>query len=150
MDTLVGWMGMLAGLGAIGYAWLLHLRVQATESWPTARGEIIEASVEREASSSMNNKSATFAPKIRYRYEVNGRQYTSNTIMLGGTLDTSSRDRAAERVQRWPVGTTVPVFYNPRRPQQSCLERKSEGIWFTVAIGAFFFVFGLSFAGYIG
>lgn len=151
METLFGSIAVVTGIGAIGYAWLLHKQVQATAGWPTARGEILEARMERESSSQLNNRSATFAPKIRYRYEVNGRSFTSNTIMPGGTLDTSSRERAEERLRRWPAGTVVPVFYNPRRPHQSCLERHAEGIGFTVAVGAFMIAFGLGFAGgYIG
>lgn len=150
MEQLFGWVAMLAGAGAIGYAWLLHRRSEAIASWPTAHGEILGTAVEREHSTRGHGPRVTFAPRIRYRYEVKGRSFTSDTIAPGGTLDTSSEDRAAERTRRWPVGAKVPVFYNPRNPREAYLQSDAEGAWFIAAIGAVMGLAGLGFAGFIG
>lgn len=150
MEQFFGWVAMLAGAGAIGYAWLLHRRADAIAHWPTSAGSILESRVEREHNANTNGPRITFAPRIRYQYEVQGRSFTSDKIAVGGTLDTSSEQRAAERTRRWPVGATVPVFYNPRNPREAYLKTDAEGAWFIAAVGAVMGLVGLGFAGFIG
>jgi len=150
MEQLFAWAAMVAGAGAIGYAWLLHRRAEVVASWPRTQGEFLESRVERERSSSTHGASITFAPRIRYQYEVQGRRFTSVKIAVGGTLDTSSEERAAERTHRWPVGAAVPVFYNPRDPSEAYLETDAESVWFIGAIGAVVGLVGLGIAGFIG
>lgn len=150
MEQLFAWTAMLAGAGAIAYAWWLNQRAGVVASWPRTQGEVLESRVERERSSSTHGSTITFAPRIRYQYEVQGRSFTSDRIAVGGTLDTSSKKRAAERTRRWPVGAKVPVFYNPRDPSEAYLKPDAESVWLIGAIGAVVGLVGLGFAGFIG
>ncbi len=61
----------------------------------------------------------TFFPAVEYTYEAEGRDWTGTRIMLvdGG----SSFDQARARVDRFPVGTKVTVYYNPHDASQAVL-----------------------------
>ena len=149
LRTLFAVVVIVVGIGAMLYAWRDLRRVQAAQSWPVARGEIIESQVVR--GRSVRQQRAVWEARIRYRYEARGREYTGNTIVIGGTLDTEDRQRAQDRVDRWPVGASVPVFYDPGNPADGCLEREAEGFWFVTGIGALFVAVGVGiYMGWLG
>jgi hypothetical protein len=64
-------------------------------------------------------------PMVVYEYEVNGVKYISNRVRvqdqsgptMGGSL------YANPLLKRYPVGAIVTVYYNPRDPKESALER---------------------------
>ena len=50
---------------------------------------------------------------------------------------------AETRCRKYPVGATVDVHYNPIKPQDACLERTSEGLWFIIPVSIVFLLIGL-------
>ena len=64
-------------------------------------------------------------PMVVYEYNVNGTKYISNRVRvqdasgptMGGAL------YANPLLKRYPKGATVTVYYNPRNPKESALER---------------------------
>jgi hypothetical protein len=134
-----------AGLILIGGWFIRHSlrtrdRVEEAKRWPSVQGEVVESEVKRHAH--RRRKSVTYEARIRYRYEVNGTPYTGKAIVIGGEVR-SSRVKAAARCEKYHVGATPAVFYDPSNPETACLERVHEGLWLELVGGAFGIAIGL-------
>jgi Protein of unknown function (DUF3592) len=74
---------------------------------------------------------------VRYEYEVRGCQYASNRVQFGGAISTNLADVRAT-TQCYRKDKEVTVFYHPRHPKVSTLERKVSGHVFAwLPIGLF-------------
>jgi hypothetical protein len=58
---------------------------------------------------------------IEYSYKVDGQEYHNTVGESGG-----SRAGAEAEVARYPVGTELEVYYNPKDPTHSSLEKRGE------------------------
>lgn len=107
-----GVFGMLWGVSATHEAY-------ASQSWPSVSGQVTSSHVETD----LNNDSLTtiFGAAIRYTYTFQGQEYTGECVSCAG-VSTSDWNDAQRIVDRYPVGKSVRVFYNPAKPQESVLE----------------------------
>lgn len=109
-------------LGGVGY--LIHKRIQqgkafreAAQTWPSTRGTVLMSSVQMGYRGSVH-------PVVVYQYEVNGKPHQSQIIKAGEQyLNIRLAGQAQETVNRYPIGATVTVYYNPDNPAESALER---------------------------
>ncbi len=94
--------------------------LQSSQSWPSTTGTIVKSRVEVRGGSTTTSVDA----KIVYEYEVGGRQYQGEqirvddrhrVIQVGG--------QAYEMIDRYPMGASVTVYYNPDDPAEAGLER---------------------------
>lgn len=95
-----------------------------SQSWPSTTGTIIFADVKRVSDGEGND---LYKPDVRYRYQVNDKQYHSRriTFKLQNPLENMfGRDqrRAAEIVRQYAIGREVTVYYQPNRPKRATLE----------------------------
>jgi len=132
-----------AGLLLIGGWFIRHSlrtrdRFEEAKRWPSVPGEVVESEVKRHR----RRKSVTYEARIRYRYEVDGKQFTGKAVVIGGEVR-SSRAKAEARCDTYPVGASPAVFYNPQGPEEACLERAHEGLWLELVGGAFGVAIGL-------
>ena len=115
----------------------------AMKSWPVATGRIVESKVEEYRQSA--GSSGTYAgsrarmtlyrPVVRYQYEVNGKRFHGDRIAQSPGWNRGVADFAAAVTQRYPVGSTVDVRYNPKRPNEAVLEPRTPRSWiFALAI----------------
>lgn len=108
--------GVLFGFGLLSMVIALGLNFQQVRTgfWPTTTGVI-------EVSESRRFRSGSANVQVSYSYLVNGKRYGSSRI---ATRDESFDDVrfAMEVADRYPVGQTVPVSYNPRNPSFAILE----------------------------
>lgn len=146
-DFIMIILGLLfsgSGVYAVGIIWIKQDKVKRSQRWPSVQGEVVESEVRKESRIMANHTPlTTFHARIRYRYVVGGSAYESDTICLGGELNTSMMGRAEERCFQYPVGALVTVYYDPRDPRSSCLEKKGELTWFVYGIGLVFLVVGI-------
>lgn len=69
---------------------------------------------------------------IHYEYRVNGKRYTGKRVSLGEDLGDHD---VAGMLDRYPLGSSVTVYYNPANPAEAVLERDApEGVWRTMII----------------
>jgi hypothetical protein len=115
VDAIGG--GVFVILGSVFLALLFTGTWQGKASlqWPTVEGEIVESFVSEEY-----DEGRCYRPKIRYRYQVNDQEYTSELTTFKAYW--LVRKTAEKMVDRYPVGSRVQVHYNPRRPKQAVLE----------------------------
>ncbi|MCX7786276.1 MAG: DUF3592 domain-containing protein [Spirochaetes bacterium] len=131
------WMLLFLGGGILLIAKGGYDAYQALRSytWPVAEGQIVSSSVEREIHP---GKEPTYYPRISYVYRVDNREYTGNKIFFG-EYGTGSLSSAQKIVDPYPIGKKVPVYYDPRTPENGVLERGA--FWSSFAI----LIFGLLF-----
>jgi hypothetical protein len=113
---------------------------QESGNWPGTQGTIISSHVSKQTrrDSKTRRNVITYYPRVQYRYQVNGRQYTSNRIEFGGT--SGGMERMAKKVvNRYPAGKKVVVHYNPGDPEYAVLE---AGLTWS---GLFIFLGGIVF-----
>jgi len=92
------------------------------QAYPDVPGEITHSEVRRE----FDNERDSFHPEVRYRYQVDGRDFTGERVHFYGFGDGNARS-AKEVIAKLPVGQRVAVFYNPRDPGNAALQRMLDG-----------------------
>lgn len=123
---LLGAFGMLlllAGTGLLGAGLWTIGRSVMTKSWPTAPGVVVSSEIDvRDGRSDVDEVPVTtYHPAVHYAYDVDGRRYVGERITCGdfGSTDLGGRRAVAER---YPLGSTVTVHYDPDAPQLAVLE----------------------------
>ena len=134
------------GAYAVTFSWFKSLKVKKSQSWPKVSGEITRSEVTSHRARTGKTRNTIYTSSIEYKYEVNGQSYINSTICIGGMFNTSMPKRAEDRCAKYPQGSTVSVYYNPKKPNESCLEKRGEASWFTPLIGGIFFILGLLIA----
>jgi hypothetical protein len=131
MEQVIGVIALLAGfvltnviLGAIVI--LPTLKARRAKAWPTVSGQIIRSELTRGASS---RGGTTNYANVHYSYRVMGQDYQSDQvsppILPGGRTGGMI---AGSIVNKYPLGSTVTVYYNPENPADALLEIKTSGI----------------------
>ncbi|MBC7875760.1 MAG: DUF3592 domain-containing protein [Anaerolineales bacterium] len=93
---------------------------QIAQTWPSTTGRVLMSSVQ----SGSGSHSGSSYPVVVYQYEVHGKTYQSQTIKAGEKyLSVRISGQAQATVARYPIGLSVPVYYNPANPADSALER---------------------------
>ena len=133
--------------------------VRAASRWPSTQGEIISSKssaktvITHHATYDENEdktEKRNFA-RITYRYTVNGKQFTCDRISIGEDMGNND---VRGKLERYPKGRMVEVFYNPEKPGKAVLERELPsgcakaglyGVLLLIGIIAFF-GFGLDYA----
>ena len=96
-------------------------------NWPTTSGQVVETKVTSHTSnsSSGNGRSRTtssttsYIPWVLYRYSVGGLELESHTVQTMTTYET--RAEAKLVTEKYPVSSTVTVYYKPSDPDKSVL-----------------------------
>lgn len=112
-------------------------------NWPSAVGKVIDSRmIESTSTDSDGDSSTTYRPHVQYEYEVMGASYTNDKIKVGMVVSTSAVKKVQETLARFPVGSTVKVYYDPNNPADSVLEQKASSN-LTLILGIIFLGVGL-------
>lgn len=132
-------------------------QVSVARGWPTTTGRVLSAEVEKRRShSSTGGYSTSYYPVIHYEYQVNGKRYQNNRLTIN-EIGLGMYGRVQKKVDQYPPGSRVQVYYNPDDPYESVLETRAPagGIYLFVAVlivvilacTAAFTLGGMTFAG---
>ncbi len=114
----------LFGLILVGMADVSNYRAKRSQRWPVTGGIVYQSDVEKHTQVDPEVLPSTpFEPVVQYRYTVDGRHYSGKRIFFG-TVSTSL-SAAREITSHYLPGMGIPVYYNPRNPAQSVLERRA-------------------------
>jgi hypothetical protein len=93
----------------------------AAQHWQNTQGVVVSSEMRANHAGS----GYTLEPHIAYTYSVGNRQMRGMVVRAGeDKLRVSAGVNVAwEIVNRYPVGTTVTVYYDPANPVNSALER---------------------------
>ncbi|WP_455218809.1 DUF3592 domain-containing protein [Kaarinaea lacus] len=132
-------LGLFVITGILVSLWGLRVIVVArkTLQWPFVAGIIEESKV-----SSKSTEGYDLLPYIKYSYSVE--QQTFRQLMKFSGDVTPTQEFAKSYIDKYPVGTSVQVYYNPADPERSTLEPgPGKGDWLILAIGTGMVVIGL-------
>ena len=121
-NLIISITSLVIGMGSIVSSRVLMARVARSRSWLIANGATTRSEVVRERT--RNN--TIYKAVIEYAYSVNGRDYHSSKLSIGGDLNTSASSRAKRRCAKYPIGGELQVFYDPEDPSSCCLERRAD------------------------
>lgn len=116
MNFLVAILIVAAGLIVIFGELAASRELEKTQVWAETTGEVLSFGLAR-------SHLGDFFASIQYRYEVDGVEYTGDTIRPGGRMNFRSKRLAREMGSRYRSGVSVPVFYNPDNPAECCIDR---------------------------
>lgn len=126
-------LGAIGGLLIVFGIYFLYIGNESL-SWSSAEGSVVNAEVRTDVS--LRNRAAGVASNarvayyvsVKYTYNVEGTPYFSSRYSLGegdrvgGRSHPERSDAEAEAASRFPKGTPVSVYYNPKRPTEAVLE----------------------------
>lgn len=97
-------------------------KVRRASRWPMAPGRIVSSKT-REVTTKQSGGAPSVGnvPDITYVYTVDGIEHRGKRIGIGEIRPDSPEVEAA--LDRYQVGRTGPVFYNPEDPDEAVLER---------------------------
>ncbi len=135
---LVGILFVIIGL-------IQKLRGNLAAKWPSTSGimlkaELFEHITKTKTSTNRISTFSSYEPLVEYRYTVDGKILTGNRIAIG--LTRLPLEKAQEFVDKYPVGATVPVYYNPKNTKESRLDVAAAGATPAVTIGIVIVVAG--------
>jgi hypothetical protein len=112
-------LALLGGVFTLSEALYAH----ASEHWPRTLGSIVTSRVSVE----YDGDGPIYDADIRYRYVVDGHEYTCDRVRFGGFWSFSWRRAADTFTERFPVGAPVTVAYDPAQPSRGVLEPGRAG-----------------------
>ena len=133
IDILLPLIFIAGGIGLCGVALWAFVRTAQARNWPATSARIISSEARRKP-----GRHTRYEPVIAYEYSVEGKAYSGNTVAFVQPI--YSREEQVRRVlERYTPGTTAPVYYHPRKPGVSALERGNPlHALFGVVVGAVF------------
>ncbi len=140
--VLPGWLFMALFAMAIPTAiaglivYKMH-EVHRASRWPSAQGRIVRSKTRTvETKEANDSPSRGNLPDIEYVFSVDGVEHRGKRIGIGEIKPDSPEVEAA--LERYHVGRTGPVYYNPDKPEEAVLERDapaSPATMYAVAAG---------------
>jgi len=127
---------VIASLLATLWGWKVIVKGRKTLSWPQVTGVIEESTATSEFDDLL--------PHILFRYAVSEQTYRYSVKFPQGMTPTP--EFTAQYLQRFPVGASVSVYYDPQKPNQATLEPGPvKGDWLIFALGLSSTLLGLMF-----
>lgn len=154
-DKVMAWvaagvMGIFLLIGGIAFAvgWHQVGQSNAAASWPSTDATIITSRVVSRQVRDRRDYSwhTVTQPEIVFRYEVDGRAYDGTKLDPTGFMSSGGADVVA----RYPLGTHVRAYYDPRNPADAALTNAATGVgrYVFLAIGTLMMLLGTPF-GYL-
>ncbi|MFH0945322.1 MAG: DUF3592 domain-containing protein [Planctomycetota bacterium] len=104
------------------------VQAKQSRSWPTVVGSVASAGINE----TVNRKGRRYLPVIRYRYEVGGQTYESDTVSGRTAKSYPERSDAQGHLEEVVSGGSPTVHYNPDNPGQAVLTPGS--LWRAIGI----------------
>lgn len=124
---------------------------RASRTWQSVPGTVTIVTVNMDAEKFKRRHQTYFRPWVQCSYNVNGKDYVCDRQVFNHHLISLSEKKDAEAlIQKYQVGQSVPVYYNPADPANSVLEQGNPGpSWSFVGWSAVNLVLALLFLVFI-
>lgn len=129
-------------LGGLGICLLLHFLYLffmsiRTTSWECIEGVIVDARVKR---STNVDYADAFTLKVKYKYILNDKEIISKRVFFGDFIGANFSNHYKKQVQNYNQCNAINVYYNPKKPVQSVLEKGIHFIIFRELIVGIIFI----------
>ena len=118
VEIVIGLMIMAIPILIAGIILWKTTQLRHAASWPSTRARIVKSqtrAVHRRSGGEVTQ--VVTAPDIEYEFRLGDRVVRGRRIAVGEIADTEAV------LNHYPVGATVPVYYNPKNPADALLER---------------------------
>jgi hypothetical protein len=90
----------------------------ASSHWPTVAGVVLRAGMTEDQAKGVGTKNTYkfYSTKLEFRYQVDGRDYTTETVQFGRAIGSGDISNEAVLALRYPADTKATVFYHPHDP----------------------------------
>lgn len=144
------WIALALAAAALWSLWIRYKkskRLGEIRRWGKVPGRIVRAEIEQgHTVDSDGDRSDFFEPKLVYEYEADGQVRRGSRISQDGVAFANRRKAEAFLADKQP-GSEVPVWVNPKDPDEALLTVEGSSGWgmpifffllaFAVAIGLF-------------
>ena len=118
-------------------------------TWLETTGTVSESKVVQGSNVLMSNdedgeSTPVFFPEISYTYRVAGLEYTSKRLTFAGVKSFSKRENAEKAASLYPVGTQIPIYYDPKNPKEALVDRTAKKSNIFLTFGILFIILGLA------
>ena len=96
-----------------------------SRQWHSVTGKVIQSKIER-SYSSYRASSPSKKAVIVYRYQVEDAFFNSDRVLWGGETYHYGLDEPDKLINKYPVGKSVSVYYDPENPAEAVLERRAR------------------------
>ncbi|MCC7163579.1 MAG: DUF3592 domain-containing protein [Anaerolineae bacterium] len=134
---------VLVGLLLAGIGWFQGHGARAAANWNAVQGQVLESVVEQYQYSSDDGTSTGYRARVIYGYRVGGRDYVGERINFGSTVHSSIKSLAENQARKFPTGSSVRVYYNPKDPNDAALEKSTPASLLLYVIGGIMFLVAL-------
>src|SRR5579863_3556815 len=99
-------------------------RAVSSRHWPRTAAVVAQSdsSAEVEHDDRGRGSSTMYSADIRFRYQIDGHEYTTDVLHFGQTGGSGDSSEAELRRLRYPLGSEVTVAYNPDAPSIAAAE----------------------------
>ncbi len=128
----------LIGLAIMASGWMTYRKSSQATNWLTTTGTITTSEVIRSTGGKLS-----YSGHVVYQYSVQGKSHVSSHVSIAelmGIFDTGQSEALA-KVKKYPINSTVTVYYDPQNPQRAVLEKRGDASLFY--LGGVFLVFAL-------
>jgi hypothetical protein len=117
----------------------------ASSHWPTVSGVVLHAGMTESQAKETGTRNTYifYSTKLAFRYQVNGQDYTTETVQFGRAIGSGDISSEAVLMLRYPAGTKVTVFYHPHDPALAAVKPgvNTDVAWYLCG-GAILILFG--------
>jgi Na+-transporting methylmalonyl-CoA/oxaloacetate decarboxylase gamma subunit len=142
---VIGMIFIFVGLSILFLGLRSYNKIKSSANWPNTQGKIEKSEVKyKPARWWQAVKVPVYSPQTTYCYVVKGIEYHSDRISIVG-FDTADKDRAQDTVEKYPVGSSVSVRYDPQNPGFAFLEvgQSKSGLILLLLIGSVVLILGI-------
>jgi len=130
IETLLTISGVLFAMGF----WIRH-REAAIRAWPQSTGKIVKSEPLRQY---VGQGREEVLPIIEYEFDYQGRSVRTSHWRFGN-FSVGNNISSGAVISRYPIGSSVTVFVNQRRPEKSVLESSISALcWVPFGFGLIF------------
>jgi hypothetical protein len=121
-------------------------RGMANSHWPTVPGIVLHAGMTESQAKEAGSKNTLifYSTNLKFRYQVNGQDYTTETVQFGRAMGSGDSSSEAVLLLRYPAGTEVTVFHHPHDPALATVKPgvNTDVAWYLCG-GAVLILFGV-------
>jgi uncharacterized protein DUF3592 len=136
----------LVAAGLVAMAINLHLAATAAQDWSSTTGIVIASYIRRTGAGNAGEAgdTTTYTPVVQYEYRVGSDPYVGSKIGFGDFFYNWFSSKA--RVQAFPKGSKVAVYFDAQEPTRAVLDRSYPSVAIAV-LGAiaFFCLIGAAY-----
>jgi hypothetical protein len=125
---LIALVLVLLGAGLLYFVTPGLWRSYHNQTWSRVTGRIVESRWQNKlVSQNAARPNFKLIPKIEYSYVVNNTEYKGRTIRPS-SFDELDKSLAKSKLEQYPTGRQVLVYYHPDNPELSCLEQEKPSL----------------------